>query len=351
MWGKKRTTDAAEQANLKRKQVEALRSAYSNVKEVHRDTVYEVPLHPPVSLVLTLNDGFPTTPPVVTVTPPVSHHWVDPNMYIIGCPKLKEWSSTMDLSKIVKSVSKEFEKTPPRILPNNIPQPSLYPMLSPNGMPQPSGMMPQSSGMYPNLASGSSSNLRPSGGQSMFASAATVSPAYPPLPPKPAEIFPELVSLSKQELEDLLSDDEKFEIFLSNLEKHKNIETIVKDLRDENDRVAAVTLEKQEELGQLQESLQLQKDLFKIKQSELDEKAKKLGEIMKKYSGSVIMGKLASETHRVEEESEDLAQQFLRGEIEINEFPKVFIEARKRFHRRAAKMEMLQADPSILVQK
>jgi len=218
---------------------------------------------------------------------------------------------------------------------------------------QASGHNLYSGAVLSNSNSNPNANMRGNPGQpsSSFASASSISPSYPPIPPKPVEIPPELAQLKKQELEELLNDDEKFEKFLLGLEKHKNIETIVKELRDENDRVAASTLEKQKDLGVLRENLAIQQDIFKVKQSELDESAKKLGEVMKKYSASVIMGKLASESRKGEEESEEVAQRFMSGEIEVNEFVKSFIESRKKYHKRSAKLEMLQADPSILSQR
>ena len=56
--------------------------------------------------------------------------------------------------------------------------------------------------------------------------------------PKPQDTIPELAKLTDQELEDLLNNDQKFEQFLQTMDKLRNTETIVKELREENERVA-----------------------------------------------------------------------------------------------------------------
>jgi len=62
----------------------------------------------------------------------------------------------------------------------------------------------------------------------------------------------------------------------------------------------------------------------------------------------VIITKLQKETKRDEDACDEIWTSFSTGEIEHQEFVKSFIEKRKTQHRRAAKLEMVQIDPSIL---
>lgn len=128
---------------------------------------------------------------------------------------------------------------------------------------------------------------------------------------RPQDNIPELNKLSNQELEDLLNDDEKFERFLQKMDRLRNTETIVKELREENERVASnphssfvisfaskkaqlfdvnppsihfqkgSTLAKEPELRRMQEDHEAQLAILKVHQSELEANAAKLSEIMK----------------------------------------------------------------------
>jgi len=120
-------------------------------------------------------------------------------------------------------------------------------------------------------------------------------------PARPQDTIPELAKLSNQELEDLLNKDAKFEQFLQTMEKLRNTETIVKELREENERVAgeptsffsslffglhvfsmaASILEREPELKRLQEDYEVQVGLLKRNQSELEANTAKLTEVLK----------------------------------------------------------------------
>jgi len=61
-----------------------------------------------------------------------------------------------------------------------------------------------------------------------------------------------------------------------------------------------------------------------------------------------VINKLRAETARTEAENERVIESFYNGDLEVNTFTKIFIEGKMHQHKRAAKLEMVQADPSIL---
>lgn len=62
----------------------------------------------------------------------------------------------------------------------------------------------------------------------------------------------------------------------------------------------------------------------------------------------MITAKLQAEVRKAEDLSEETWQSFSSGDIEQAEFVKTFGEKRKAQHKKAAKLEMVQMDPSIL---
>lgn len=54
---------------------------------------------------------------------------------------------------------------------------------------------------------------------------------------------------------------------------------------------------------------------------------------------------------KFEQESENTAESFLSGELDLNDFVEGFVEKKKKYHTTASKLEMVIADPSIFKPK
>jgi len=188
-------------------------------------------------------------------------------------------------------------------------------------------------------------------------------------------VVPELNDLTNEQLEELLNNDSRFEEFLLGLERYKNSEAAADELREEIERRAKLNLEKEPRLKVLKESLEAQqvdlakerevfernihslneemKVFFRFRKSVLNMKSiinhpLKILPLAQKLSPQVIIGKLSSATKNAEGESEEIVEKFNSGELDASQFVKSFIEKKKIHHKRAAKLEMVKADPSIL---
>lgn len=74
-----------------------------------------------VILKVTLPEEFPFEAPVIVVSPPVSHRWVDRDMQVVGHESLATWSTEHCLGKILKDIELEFNLRPPQILHGFVP--------------------------------------------------------------------------------------------------------------------------------------------------------------------------------------------------------------------------------------
>ena len=117
------STSASISSTRRRKQIASLREHSLSVRELQRDTTYEVPCTIPSTstlagytlyLIVTLPPQFPDNkqPPTIQIRPPpmVAHAWVDARTgIIVGHDKLNNWNQHVSLGKLVKDIIQEFQ--------------------------------------------------------------------------------------------------------------------------------------------------------------------------------------------------------------------------------------------------
>ncbi|CAI2166203.1 4494_t:CDS:2 [Funneliformis geosporum] len=160
--------------------------------------------------------------------------------------------------------------------------------------------------------------------------------------------FPTLLSKSKEELEDLYNNDVVFDSFLETVEQVRNMKTLQDEMRMGNETLARKTLSQEQELYELRNRIVNQEKGLKELFTEFEEKLKVQQETLKRFSPSILMTKLKSETQQSDELSEQMAKSFLDGELEVDQFLKHFREVRKVYHLRNAKVERVSTQPGIL---
>ncbi|CAG8529562.1 5199_t:CDS:2 [Funneliformis mosseae] len=138
--------------------------------------------------------------------------------------------------------------------------------------------------------------------------------------------FPTLLSKSKEELEDLFNNDVVFDSFLETVEQVRNMKTLQDEMRMGNETLARKTLSQEQELNELRNSVVNKEKVLKDLFSEFEEKLKIQQETLKRFSPSILMAKLKSETQQSDELSEQMAKSFLDGELEVDQFLKHFRE-------------------------
>lgn len=308
---------------LRAKQIEQLRYFDSSVSEIQRDVEYRVLISDTLMLYIYLPPHFPQDKPVFKVVPPVSHAWVDDSMIVTGCYSLNTFVVHSNLGKVVKEVVEEFRRNPPVPLPPSSTASTSSTHWSSAGMQRPATY----------VAATLSDNHQFSSTPQVEANtrATDVSDSL--------SLIPELKDLSVDEMKLLLADDDKLQEMLASrvdqvndvqqkvvlfLEKFANENIARKTLLDEKKRIV---LEKYEQLNDLrvkfEDSLRRQDDSHS------------------RYDLNLTADNLKVASLQAEEEAEAIAEQFLTGQITVDEFNQKYMAARKLCHLRRAQEEKL----------
>ncbi|CAL7949328.1 unnamed protein product [Xylocopa violacea] len=151
-----------------------------------------------------------------------------------------------------------------------------------------------------------------------------------------------LSHLTNDELKELLNNDAKFEDIVKDVKQFKDLETEKEMLMASNRSLAEFNLSRQPEL---QEGKQALKDLSEqgnglcmIIKQKLDYIKEKSGEM----SVDTALDLLQTAAAEIEEESETIAEKFLAGDMEVDEFLEQFLSRRKLMHLRKVKVDKLR---------
>nr|XP_048704114.1 vacuolar protein sorting-associated protein 37A isoform X2 [Caretta caretta] len=325
----------------KQRQIESLRSAHSA-------------LLPP---------QFPQEKPVISVFPPVRHHLMDKQGVYVACPLISNFTMHSDLGKIIQSLLDEFWKNPPVLAPSSTSFPYLYskPAGMPHYTPQGFPFLPP----YPPQETNRSIASVPVA-ESGYTTDKPAAPSYGlitdlPLPvptteallqvgqngfsykmPDVPDAFPELSELSIPQLTDM---NEQEDILL---EQFVNLPQLKQIIVDKDDLVKSI-----EELAKknllLEPSLEAKRQTVLDKYEHLtqmkatfEKKMQRQHELSESCSPSALQARLKVAAHEAEEESDTIAEDFLEGKMEIDDFLSSFMEKRTICHCRRAKEEKLQ---------
>lgn len=151
-----------------------------------------------------------------------------------------------------------------------------------------------------------------------------------------------LSHLDNEELKELLNDDGKFEDIVKDIKQFKDLETEKEMLMASNRSLAEFNLSKQPEL---EEGKQILKELSE-QASQLCISVRDKIDEMRDKSGTMTVDTaldlLQAAAAEIEEESEGLAEKFLAGDTEVDEFLDQFLSRRKLMHLRKVKVDKLR---------
>uniref|UniRef100_A0A8D0HD16 Vacuolar protein sorting-associated protein 37A n=1 Tax=Sphenodon punctatus TaxID=8508 RepID=A0A8D0HD16_SPHPU len=353
----------------KQRQIESLRSAHAAIAEIQKDVEYRLPFtvnNLTININILLPPQFPQEKPVISVFPPIRHHLMDKQGVYVACPLVSNFTMHSDLGKIIQSLLDEFWKNPPALAPSSTSFPYLY--SKPAGMP---AYAPQSFSFlspYP-LQDTNRSIASVPGADSVSSSYSTDTPAAPsfglitdlPLPvpttealsqggqngfsykmPDVPDAFPELSELSISQLTDMNEQEDVL------LEQFVNLPQLKQVITDKDDLVKSI-----EELAKknllLEPSLDAKRQTVLDKYEQLtqmkitfEKKMQRQHELSESCSKSALQARLKVAAHEAEEESDTIAEDFLEGKTEIDDFLSSFMEKRTICHCRRAKEEKLQ---------
>ncbi|XP_012530289.1 vacuolar protein sorting-associated protein 37B [Monomorium pharaonis] len=151
-----------------------------------------------------------------------------------------------------------------------------------------------------------------------------------------------LSHLDNDELKELLNDDGKFEDIVKDIKQFKDFETEKEMLMASNRSLAEFNLAKQPELEDgkqvLKELSEQANQLCTSVKNKLDEMRDKSGTM----TVDTALDLLQAAAAEIEEESEGIAEKFLAGDIEVDEFLDQFLSRRKLMHLRKVKVDKLR---------
>uniref|UniRef100_A0A3Q2EIK0 VPS37A subunit of ESCRT-I n=1 Tax=Cyprinodon variegatus TaxID=28743 RepID=A0A3Q2EIK0_CYPVA len=340
------------------------------VPEIQKDVEYRLPFtvnNSTISVNILLPPQFPQEKPVVSVYPPVGHHLIDSNNgTVITSPLIANFSMHSDLGKVIQSLLDEFWKSPPVLMsagptgfpymykppypsqafhygprhvgPSQTPPPGPGPAPSQAPMPHPAVDMvhgvpraPAPYGLITELP------LPVPTGDSQ----AGLNGHMYKMPEIP-ESFPELCDKTLTQLSDMSENEDVLLEFFVSLPQLKQVTSDKEELVNSIVEMAKKNLHMEPQLeGKRQEMLYKFEQLTQMK-SAFETKMQRQHELSESCSLSTLQARLKVAAHQAEEESEETAENFLEGRIDIDEFLTSFMEKRTLCHSRRAKEEKLQ---------
>ncbi|XP_066429480.1 vacuolar protein sorting-associated protein 37A [Eleutherodactylus coqui] len=349
----------------KQRQIDSLKACHSNISEIQKDVEYRLPItikNLTININILLPQQFPQDKPIITVFPPIRHHLVDKQGTNVISPLVYNFTMHSDLGKIVQNLLEEFWKNPPTLAPTS----GSFPF-------NPAGRPP-----YPHI--GFPFHLPPFSTQetnrsvpvsdplpSAYNTAKAAAPSYGlitdlpvPVPisevgtngftykmPDLPETFPELTDLSVSQLTEMMEQEEVlFEQFMS-LPQLKQIIEDKEDLVKNIEELAKKNLQMEPILESKRQALLEKYELLTEMKTTFEKKMQRQHELSESCSLSALQARLKVAAHEAEEESDNIAENFLEGKTEIDDFLTLFMEKRTCCHSRRAKEEKLQQSISL----
>eukprot|EP01090_Pellita_catalonica_P014945 TRINITY_DN3919_c0_g1_i2.p1 TRINITY_DN3919_c0_g1~~TRINITY_DN3919_c0_g1_i2.p1 ORF type:complete len:251 (-),score=51.48 TRINITY_DN3919_c0_g1_i2:186-938(-) len=230
--------------------------------------------------------------------------------------KLRSWSAHSSLGKAIFEITQSFAKDPPVVAPTRAQSQGAL-----HHKPQ-RGMMLQHAQSEAALSSWKPGSAN---------SAVPVIPSH----------FPELEALSPQQVTALLSNENEFRAFFSNLSSVKNMEQARQAHRKQAEAIARQNLGYEQQLNALKmETAALQRSVTE-KRTQFDQKARRQQQVMSQYTTESLIDSLSKAAAQAEQEAEAIAQQFTNRQLTSRDFIRLFMEKKKLHHLRSAKREYL----------
>ncbi|KAI9557041.1 Vacuolar protein sorting-associated protein 37A [Daphnia sinensis] len=287
--------------HLKRKkQIDSLRVFIKDVREIHAGEyhVFFRSGNSELTLKIQLPSDFPTQKPLIWINPVIQHNWVTDNGRIMS-PGLVNYSEHSDLGQIVHSIVREMKK---------LPEMKSYP----NGVR-------------------SSSETFPSASQQVSQQ------QYVPIPP----FIPELESLSRNQIKNLSEHEDILHQFVDELPQAETVAADVKNHLDNVEKIAKSIGDLKKTLNtKRQQILQHYETLNELK-LEWDASSAQHHNLSQCYLPNNIEGSLRQAATLADEKSEEIAEVFLSGQMDVDTFLSSYTASRTESHIRKTKEEIL----------
>uniref|UniRef100_A0A8C5LUH7 VPS37A subunit of ESCRT-I n=1 Tax=Leptobrachium leishanense TaxID=445787 RepID=A0A8C5LUH7_9ANUR len=346
----------------RQRQIDSLKACHSSIAEIQKDVEYRLPItikNLTININILLPPQFPQEKPHISVYPPIRHHLVDKQGVNITCPLVNNFTMHSDLGKIVQSLLDEFWKNPPTVAPKSGSFPYLF--------SSPSGIPPYPHSGFPFLPSYPTQETNRSVPVSdpvpaIYSTAKAPAPSSGlitelPLPVPTSEVgingftykmpelpdkFPELLELSVPQLSEMMEQEDFLLEQFVNLPQLKQIITDKEDLVKNIEDLARKNLHLEPILEAKRQALLDKYELLTQMKAAFEKKLQRQHELSESCSLSALQARLKVAAHEAEEESDNIAENFLEGKTDMDDFLSTFMEKRTSCHSRRAKEEKLQ---------
>ncbi len=338
----------------RRKQINTLRIFNENVSEVLPDSEYRVGFclsddRTEASIHVFLPPGFPfAAKPSLVVGPKAAlealsgHPWVDPGGAVVGAPGLVNFSVHSDLGRVVQVVKRELAKAPTTT------------GAAPNATKCPSSSSSSSVVRAPHPPLGTTGKAFsahqlhvPRPGPSVLPPAGTPTSQPCAAAPKRQTYVSSLTGLDElpeEELREIASSDSAARAFCREMNN---------PTRDRHGRMIDETREQVEGLLHQNADLELQVDARrealagKVRQAaetrrEVEGLRAAAAEGARSLSPSVMVDRMKISSLEAEEASDQVAEAFLSGDLDVDRFLKDYVSARSLVHMRKAKLDQMR---------
>jgi hypothetical protein len=282
------------------KHIERLRDCCPNVTEIVKYTTYEIPLNipqysQPLYLVVELEKRkFPQSPPRIvlsahslTTPPPFTPQGVlqtplihrlllaDGTVRADAHPKLQQWTLHNDLGLVIRDLVTLFRNEPPRFA-DATTSPALPSTATTTAVSPPTSV--------------ASSTL------SFSATSFQV---------------PDLRSKSLREVNELLTNEAKFQAWFSALDQVRNTSALRDSLRSNNKETANKNERSRKELEVVRKEVETQMNRLQEARETFNQLSRRREELMRRYSTEALVARLTHLCEQSDAESKDLLLQFL----------------------------------------
>jgi ESCRT-I complex subunit VPS37 len=277
----------------------------------------------------------------------VQHNWVDARtMRVIGYDPIQsesQWrASKLLLSEAVHAVVKQFQLYPPHVL--EITDRGLQ-AIQPNNKRASTTTMASHHGTKE--APPDYSIFQQQQQQQQTTSSSSSSYPEEPIPnvtmPEVPREFPEISAMSRDDLEELLTDEIEFLTLAHQLPIYEEIQQIgTGSVIEDNATMAKKNLEQEQVLQALRKEVATLQTELTQKVQHFETLEAKQNQLCAPPNKRDVLRKLNKAKKESFESSEALAEEWVEnGDMPVDEFVKTFVAARRIHHERAAKIELL----------
>uniref|UniRef100_A0A1I8M9I9 VPS37 C-terminal domain-containing protein n=1 Tax=Musca domestica TaxID=7370 RepID=A0A1I8M9I9_MUSDO len=331
-----------------RRQIDTLKIFNDNVVEVSELAEFCVHFESGgrnFMLTVLLGLNYPNERPKLIISPIIQHHWVNPTTgEIESAPGLVNYSPHSDLGRVVQAVIREFERFPPQVIKSQSPNPANSANSAQVNVPH--------SHHYPPLQMAKSLDSGTSSGASNSANSSKETSPHDPIKLSSPRLndtsFPNLSTLSLDELKQLDNDPEFFDDFIEEMSVVQQLNEELDSMINQVENISKENESKETHLVELKRKLSDDVTTLKHLGEKCDELNKKYLKKTEEYNPQHIRELLQIAASNADTECERHVEQFLNGKIDVQTFLQNYTHSKKLSSERKAKEERLGQQLSAL---